>query len=135
MNKNRLKKRKPLWPKILLGIAVAIVMIIGGCWMDDIYRYGFRDQRHCRDETGFLRKLMCGASETYDKYAAYLRSLPSDEEMIANFHKYRPEFERLVRTYREDMSVPTDFMGFLMPTADVKAVMNRLVRVQLRAVI
>ncbi|MFH1113315.1 MAG: hypothetical protein V1792_05290 [Pseudomonadota bacterium] len=54
------------------------------------------------------------------------RFLPSDEELIANFSRHRSDFERLVRIYREDLSVPTNCVGDLEPTPKIKAVMDRL---------
>jgi hypothetical protein len=58
--------------------------------------------------------------------APYLRSLPSDEEMINNFHYYRQDFERLAKIYREDLSVPINRTGGLEPTKDVRSIMDRI---------
>jgi len=67
----------------------------------------------------------------YESCAPFFRSLPSDEEMIADFHAHRADFERLVKIYREDLSVPT-CMRVLQPTPEIKAAMRRMhvVRVQ-----
>jgi hypothetical protein len=53
-------------------------------------------------------------------------SLPSDEEMIANFSQHRSDFERLAQIYREDLSVPTNNVGELEPTPEIKAIMDRI---------
>ena len=54
------------------------------------------------------------------------KTLPTDEEMIANFSKHRADFERLVKIYEEDLSVPTDVVGQLLPTPQVRSLMDRL---------
>lgn len=53
------------------------------------------------------------------------RSLPSDEEMLANFYRHRADFERLVQIYREDLSVSTDSLS-LVPTPEVRRIMDRI---------
>ena len=60
----------------------------------------------------------------YESCSPYFRTLPSDEEMIANFHKHRADFERLVQIYREDLSVPTDAMESLVPSPEIRAMME-----------
>jgi len=55
-----------------------------------------------------------------------LRFLPSDQAMIAHFRKHRADFERLAQIYREDPSVPTDVVGQLLPTPEVKVIMDRI---------
>lgn len=62
----------------------------------------------------------------YEVHARYLRRLPSDEEMISHFYEHKDDFERLVRFYREDLSVPADVTGLLLPTPQVKALMKRI---------
>ncbi|MFH1117180.1 MAG: hypothetical protein V1792_24950 [Pseudomonadota bacterium] len=62
----------------------------------------------------------------YDVWIACMRNLPSDEEMIANFHKHRAEFEQLAKIYREDLAVPTDEGGCLRPTPHIEALMERI---------
>jgi len=98
-----------------------------------IYSNGFTDFGRCKDEIGFLRKLWCGITGTYEDDAPFFRSLPSDEEMIANFRKHRADFERLVQIYREDLSVPNDEVGVLLPSAEVKKIMDRIRVAQCRA--
>jgi hypothetical protein len=62
----------------------------------------------------------------FDNVPALLRFFPSDEEMIGHFRKHRAEFDRLVQIYREDLSVPVDVVGYLLPTPEVKAIMDRI---------
>lgn len=53
-----------------------------------------------------------------------IRTLPSDEKMIANFREHREDFEKLVKIYRYDSSVPFDRLC-LNPTPDVEVIMKR----------
>jgi len=94
-------------------------------WLPGIYLRGFREFGPCSSKRGFLTKLVCATAATYESYAQCLRSLPSDDEMIANFHKHRADFDRLAQIYRGDLSVPTDF-DFLQPTPEVKRLMDRI---------
>ena len=122
----RLLRLRPLWMKIFVAFSLPIVTIIVAVLVLDIYFLGFTDARKCTDEKGFFRKLFCGISETYQDNAPYFRSLPSDEEMIEHFYRHRADFERLVKIYLEDSSVPTDVVGTLLPTPEVKATMDRI---------
>jgi len=112
-------------PRILIRFVAGILLLVVVALLAQIYLNGFVGRVKCLDETRFFSQLACGISETYNDWAPYFRSLPSDEEMIANFHKHRADFERLVRIYREDLSVPTDFYD-LKPTPEVKAIMDRI---------
>jgi len=125
MTENEPKKRKFRWLKIMVSVCF---LIVGALWLDGIYFRGFTETGACRREKGFFSKLVCATSGTYEGYAVYLRSLPSDEEMIANFYKHRADFERLVHIYRQDLSIPMDDdeYGYLLPTPDVKAMMDRI---------
>jgi hypothetical protein len=54
-----------------------------------------------------------------------LRCLPRDEEMIRNFREHREGFERLVRAFRHDSSLPFDALGQCMvPTPTVAGIMK-----------
>lgn len=53
-----------------------------------------------------------------------IRSLPSDEKMIANFKEHREDFEKLVRIYQYDPSARFDAFS-LVPTPQVEAIMKR----------
>jgi hypothetical protein len=133
----RLLRRKPLWLRISIGLSWPVILVVGGMLAFQIKFYVDLPVGRCKDESGF-RRLLCGISETYEYYAyrhgisrtyegvaKHFRSLPSDEEMIANFHEHRADFERLVQIYREDLSVPTLFIQ-LKPTPEVKAIMDRI---------
>jgi len=124
MDEIHLKKRRLFWLKVLAGVCLFVVT---APFLLGIYLRGFTDMRQvCNNEKSFLRKLACGLSETYEDCAPYFRSLPTDEQMISNFNKHRADFERLVHIYREDMSVPTDIVGYLLPNSDLQAIMNRI---------
>jgi len=120
------KSPRPLWFKIFIGFGLSIMMLVAVVLILDIHSYGFTERRECGFERGFLGKLMCGVSETYGEWAPYFRSIPSDEEMIDNFHENRADFEKLVQIYREDLSVPSDKMGCLLPTSSLQTMMMRI---------
>jgi hypothetical protein len=61
----------------------------------------------------------------FDSFVPYFRRLPTDEEMVANFHKHRGDFERLARIYRED-PIPVNSLGYVLPTPEIQAVMERI---------
>jgi hypothetical protein len=66
------------------------------------------------------------ALASFQTCVPYFRSLPSDEEMINNFHRNREDFEQLAEIYRNDTSVPVDDIGNLRPTDQVRAIMERV---------
>lgn len=113
---------KSPWLKVLIVFSVPIVVYLAV----GVYYTGFADRRYCRQEAGFFRRLLCGSSVFYEAHAPYFRSLPSDKEMISHFYGHKEDFERLVRIYREDLSVPADRAGLLLPTPRVKELMNRI---------
>jgi hypothetical protein len=76
--------------------------------------------------TGFSLLVAVVLVANYESCAPYFRGLPSDEEMIENFQKHRADFERLVQIYREDLSVPINRVGILLPTPEIKAMMDRI---------
>lgn len=53
-----------------------------------------------------------------------IRTLPSDEEMIANFREHREDFEKLVKIYQYDSSARFDAFS-LVPSPQVEAIMKR----------
>lgn len=57
----------------------------------------------CEEKT-----ILCCIRETNDTWIQYIRSLPTDEEMIEHFQKHRADFEHLAKLYREDMSIGAD---------------------------
>lgn len=57
---------------------------------------------------------------------APFRVLPSDEEMIAHFHRHRADFERLIQIYREDPSLPNRFGMVSQPTPEMETITKRI---------
>jgi len=55
-----------------------------------------------------------------------IRILPSDESMIKHFHKHREDFEKMVKIFRYDFSVPFDAPSqCLIPSPEVQSIMER----------
>jgi hypothetical protein len=121
MAQNSATGRKSTWLKAL----IAVTLLTFAVWLLLVYYHGFSDESSSQDKRGFSRKLQCGISETHESWAQYFRSLPSDEEMIANFRKHRADFERLAQIYREDPSGPI-CQDYLEPTPELKAIMARI---------
>ena len=121
MDKNRARKRKPLWLRVLIGLGMSIPLIIFVILVVQVCVLS----ADCDGERNLISKLRCGISATYESDAPFVRCLPTDEEMIANFHKNRGDFERLVNIYREDLSVPT-VLDLLKPTPEIKEIMARI---------
>jgi hypothetical protein len=120
-------RHAPITPKsqwltvlVVFSLPLAVYFAVG------VYYAGFGDKRYCRHKKGVYGKLACGVTLMYEVHTRYFRSLPSDEEMISHFYEHKEDFERLVRIYREDLSVPADVVGRLLPTPQVKALMNRI---------
>jgi hypothetical protein len=103
MNQDTVKRQMPRWLKIVIGSGVTAGLVVAAMYMFVFFLfYSFHD------------------------LPLLLRPLPSDEEMIANFRRHRADFKQLVRIYREDLSVPTDVVGTLEPTPEIKAIMDRI---------
>jgi hypothetical protein len=118
------KRPKPLWLRILIGFSLAIVMVMAAVFTLIICLQA--DAGKCRDEEGIFQKLACGFAVTYYSFAPLFRNLPSDEEMIEHSYKHRSDFQRLAQIYGEDLSVPCDDVGTLLPTPEIEAIMARI---------
>lgn len=101
-NKEGHRTRKAVWLRVLLGLAIGIGLLIVSSYL-----------------------LMFHAFYSLADLPLLLRPLPSDEEMITNFQRHRADFERLVQIYREDLSIPTDFI-LLQPTPQIRNLMSRI---------
>jgi hypothetical protein len=103
MNPNTAERRKPRWVRLLIAVGVGVGLLFVATYMSLFHAF-----------------------YSFDDLPILLRPLPTDEEMIANFQRHRADFERLVRIYREDLSVPNNVVGFLLPTPEIKAAMDRI---------
>lgn len=103
MNQNATKRRKPLWIKVLVGLALGIALLFMGAYL-----------------------LLFHVFYSFDDLPLLIRPLPSDEQMIANFREHRADFERLVRIYRDDLSIPSNVVGFLEPTPEIIGITRRI---------
>jgi len=104
MNKNTARNEKHAWKKIVLCLALLVgltLTTIFALFPAGLFFADFRD------------------------LPSMFRSLPTDEEMIANFYKNREDFDRLARIYREDKWVPA-IMRVLIPTPEITAIMARI---------
>jgi hypothetical protein len=101
-NKEGTKKRKAIWLRVLLGLGLGMALLFVSAYL-----------------------LLFHLFYSFADLPLLLRPLPSDEQMIANFHQHRADFERLVQIYREDLSIPTDFI-LLQPTPQIKDLMARI---------
>lgn len=102
-SKEATRTRKSIWLRIILGLAIGIALLFVSTYL-----------------------LMFHAFYSFADLPLLLRPLPSDEQMIANFHQHRADFERLVQIYREDLSIPTNVIGHLEPTPQIKGLMSRI---------
>ncbi|MEW6529273.1 MAG: hypothetical protein AB1473_00430 [Thermodesulfobacteriota bacterium] len=98
-DRDRARTRKPFWQKISVSSEVLLMAAA---------------------ILAALTVLMFGG-----EFSSFRTTIPSNEEMIANFQQNRADFERLAQIYREDLSVPTSGRQ-LQPTPEVQAIMSRI---------
>ena len=89
MKSSSIKKGKPLWLRILIGLGVSIAIIIVTTLALEIWFFGYTRTYVSPNHAGWRWDLMRGISGMYEFNAELFRSLPSDEQMIENFHKHR----------------------------------------------
>lgn len=116
------KKRRRCLPRILRNLSIALLAIL---FLIEVSGTLFYYYFACERERTFCERVQCGLVGV-NCDLGLLRALPSDEEMITNFHEHRADFERLVHIYRQDLSVPTDVVGTLLPTPNIAAMMDRI---------
>jgi len=92
--------------RVLKKTAIVLLGIFLFMWTWGVIEIGFVKSGRCSSHSGFVQKLICGSKGTYNVLGSFIRNVPSDEDMITHFHNYRADFERLVKIYREDLSVP-----------------------------
>ncbi len=123
------KKSRPFWLQVLVvactlvaAISLLIAFVIFGelCWYLDTCWYYDCARRH-----GFCDKFRCVYATAREDARPYLRSPPSDEEMIDHFRKHRADFERLVKIYGEDPSVRIRCGQPTIPPPAIAAIMQR----------
>jgi hypothetical protein len=102
MNQNAPAKHRATWLKALVGLGLGIVLLFISAYL-----------------------LLFHAFFSSADLPLLFRPLPSDEDMIANFHKHRTEFERLVRIYQQDPSIHVEF-DELIPTPEIETAMGRI---------
>jgi hypothetical protein len=104
MHHDAAERRRPLWKRALTGLAMVVVtavtLYLGLAFFVLFVDFGWEP----------------------------FRSPPTDEEMIAHFHKHRADFEQLVQIYREYRSLPNrgGMVGFDEPPPKIKAIMDRI---------
>ncbi len=91
-----------------------------GLWLHDCWF------SRCRGSDGFFSTLRCVYSKAREDAKPYFRSLPGDEEMIANFYRHREDFERLVKIYREGPFLSNGDRYVFPPPSEVEAIMARI---------
>ncbi len=105
MSKKLPRKPKPLWRSIIEAfsgpIAVLFTIFILAPLLFEIYLNSFVNPAKCGRQIGFFRKVVCGISQTYAEHAPYMRSLPTDEEMIEHFRRHRGDFELLAAIFQQ----------------------------------
>ena len=124
------KKRGGWWREVLFVVRLPAVLIAIIIMAPNIAMlYAYLDTRWCFDCDRWDRfgdKLRCVYAIARGDAQPYLRSPPTDEEMIDHFRKHRADFERLAKIYREDPSPAYDAWGVPKPTPEANAIMRRI---------
>lgn len=108
--------------KTLFRVCRRVAYVLGVIWILQVA--WFTGYYKCREKSSILSWVHCAIVESYDFDAKFVRRLPSDEEMIANFHKHRRDLERLVEIYRT--APPADIVHrCLSIKPETKALMER----------
>lgn len=96
-DENEQIKNRTKWKKYVARIILIIFILF--CAIQIL----FWSCDQCREKS-----ILCCIRESNDKWVQYIRSLPTDEEMIEHFQKHRADFEHLAKLYREDISIGAD---------------------------
>jgi hypothetical protein len=116
----------------MFALAIIFILIILACFLPFTHQGSFWRRTFIAVGSGLglifvtIFALFFEIFVGFDSVPSFFRRLPTDEEMIAHFYKHRSDFDRLVQIYREDLSVPVDVVGTLLPTPEVKPIMERI---------
>jgi hypothetical protein len=102
MNQVKPTRHKPAWLKVLVGLGIGIGLLLVAAYL-----------------------LLFHVLYSFADLPLLFRPLPSDEDMIANFHEHRAQFEYLVWVFQQDPSILVKFHS-LIPTPEIRATMDQI---------